>query len=202
MQLHELQVNRGLKSKKRVGRGGKKGTYSGRGMKGQKSRSGNNYEPIIRPLIKRYHKLKGSSYTSQGKLKIETWVNLSTIEIHFEADEVVSPQTLKEKSLITTYHKKFPKVKILARGDLTKALKFEKCCFSESAREKILKAGGSITDEKMKRGKKQKKQLTAEQLKIQKQKADKQAEKRRLAKKKASGKRKKEAAKKTKGGKK
>lgn len=196
MELHQLQSNRGLKNKKRVGRGGKKGTYSGRGVKGQKSRSGARFEPIIRPLIKRYHKLKGVSYTSGGKNKILATVNLTLLDKNFEANEVVSPETLKEKGVISSRHKKIPAVKILGDGEINKSLKIERCSLSESARDKIMAAKGEIIDEKIKRGKKTKKELTPEQMQEKKATAQKQAMKRREAKKKTSGKRKKEAAKK------
>ncbi|MBZ1348254.1 MAG: uL15 family ribosomal protein [Candidatus Nealsonbacteria bacterium] len=59
MQLHQLKPIHKRKKRKRLGRGGKRGTYSGRGMKGQKSRAGARFEPIIRGLIKRYPKLRG-----------------------------------------------------------------------------------------------------------------------------------------------
>lgn len=59
MQLHELRPKHKLKKRKRIGRGGKRGTYSGRGVKGQKSRSGRRFAPVIRSLIKRYPKLRG-----------------------------------------------------------------------------------------------------------------------------------------------
>ena len=62
MQLHDLKPNYKSKEKKRVGRGGKKGTYSGKGMKGQKSRAGRKLEPPVRGLIKRYHKLRGYKF--------------------------------------------------------------------------------------------------------------------------------------------
>ncbi len=54
-----LQPNIKEKSKKRVGRGGKRGTYSGRGIKGQKSRAGRKMRPAIRDLIQRTPKLRG-----------------------------------------------------------------------------------------------------------------------------------------------
>ena len=62
MQLHELRPKHKIKKRKRIGRGGKRGTYSGRGMKGQKSRAGARFEPIIRGLIKRYPKLRGYKF--------------------------------------------------------------------------------------------------------------------------------------------
>ena len=61
MQLHEVTPIHKNKSKKRIGRGGKRGTYSGRGMKGQKSRSGHKIRPAIRDLMQRTPKLRGSS---------------------------------------------------------------------------------------------------------------------------------------------
>ena len=59
MQLHQLKPTHKAKAAKRVGRGGKRGTYSGRGMKGQKSRAGARMQPLVRELIKRYPKLRG-----------------------------------------------------------------------------------------------------------------------------------------------
>jgi len=60
MQLHELQPITKNKSKKRIGRGGKRGTYSGRGMKGQKARAGRKIRPAIRDLMQRTPKLRGA----------------------------------------------------------------------------------------------------------------------------------------------
>ena len=59
MQINQLSPKHKEKRKKRIGRGGKKGTYSGKGMKGQRSRAGRKMAPIIRELIKRYPKLRG-----------------------------------------------------------------------------------------------------------------------------------------------
>jgi len=76
MQLHELQPNHKQRKAKRVGRGGKRGTYSGRGMKGQKSRAGYRMQPQVRELVKKYPKLRGyrrpkrkSESKETGKLK-------------------------------------------------------------------------------------------------------------------------------------
>ena len=55
MQIHQVKPKTRLKTKKRVGRGGKKGTYSGRGVKGQKARAGHKLAPAIRGIIKKYH---------------------------------------------------------------------------------------------------------------------------------------------------
>ncbi|KKU11931.1 MAG: hypothetical protein UX16_C0001G0027 [Parcubacteria group bacterium GW2011_GWB1_45_7] len=60
MQLHELKPTTVNKGKKRIGRGGKRGTYSGKGMKGQKSRAGRRIRPAIRDLMQRTPKLRGA----------------------------------------------------------------------------------------------------------------------------------------------
>lgn len=60
MQLHTLQPKHPLKSKKRIGRGGKRGTYSGKGVKGQSARAGRKIRPGTRDLIQQIPKLRGA----------------------------------------------------------------------------------------------------------------------------------------------
>ncbi len=62
MQLHQVKPIHKFKKPKRIGRGGKRGAYSGRGLKGQKSRSGRKFKPVIRDWIKRYPKLRGYKF--------------------------------------------------------------------------------------------------------------------------------------------
>lgn len=69
MQLHELKPIHKKKRSKRIGRGGKKGTYAGRGVKGQKSRAGRRLKPLVRELIKRYPKLRGYRFSPLEKQK-------------------------------------------------------------------------------------------------------------------------------------
>lgn len=143
MQLHELIPKHKLKKKKRVGRGGKRGTYSGRGIKGQKARAGRKLKPIIREIIKRYPKLRG--YKFKRKIKEKTIIlNLETLEKKFKSGEKVSPQVLLERKIISKIKGRMPKVKILAKGQIKKPLIIENCLISKSAKEKIEKAGGSI----------------------------------------------------------
>jgi len=146
MQLHQLKPKHKLKTKKRIGRGGKKGTYSGRGMKGQRSRAGRRFEPIIRGLIKRYPKLRGYKFKPKAKNQNSEIVilNLDILEKKFNSGERITPKVLLEKKIISTIKGKLPKVKILAEGKLTKALIIENCQFSKQAKEKIEKAGGNI----------------------------------------------------------
>ena len=93
MQLSQIKSKHPRPSKKRVGRGGKKGTYSGRGIKGQNSRAGGKSEPIIRPLIKRFHKLKGIGFSPSPW---ETVIaSLEDLEKVFQDGETVNPKILK-----------------------------------------------------------------------------------------------------------
>ncbi|MEA3452870.1 MAG: 50S ribosomal protein L15 [Patescibacteria group bacterium] len=142
MQLHQIKPSSTQRRKKRVGRGGKRGTYSGRGMKGQKSRSGSGKEPIIRGVIKRYPKLRGYRVSSKKPDLLQ--VNLTILERKFEDSEIVSPKALIDKRIIRKIRGKTPGVKILANGDLTKKLTIKYCQVSEQAKTKIEKVGGKV----------------------------------------------------------
>jgi len=144
MQLHEIKTKQN-KKKKRIGRGGKRGAYSGKGMKGQRSRAGARFEPIIRGFIKKYHKLRGYRSKTGYRARMAT-VNIQDLEKNFEKTEKVSPEILLKKKLIRKIKGRVPKVKILAKGDLTKALELEDCHISKQAKEKIEKAGGKINE--------------------------------------------------------
>lgn len=142
MQLHQLSPKHQLKPRKRVGRGGKRGTYSGRGVKGQKSRSGRRLKPVIRQIIKKYPKLRG--YRFKSKHLKPAVINVETLEKEFKSSEVVSPKTLLDKRLVRRIKGRTPEVKVLGKGKLAKKLVFEKCQVSGQAKEKIEKAGGTI----------------------------------------------------------
>lgn len=142
MQIHELKPKTSFKKIKRIGRGGKKGTYSGRGQNGQKCRSGANFQPMIRDWLKKYHKLRGYRFGIQGK-KANIF-SLDVLEKNFESGEVVSPKTLIEKKMIKKTEGASPKVKILSQGKLTKSFIIEGCMVSKKAREIIEKQKGEI----------------------------------------------------------
>ena len=142
MQLHELSPKHKHRIKKRVGRGGKKGTYSGRGMKGQKSRAGRKLKPEIRSIIKRYPKLRGYSFNI---LETKPFVvGIGILEKKFEKGETVNPKTLLGKKIVRRMKGRAPKIKILSGGKLTKALNIEGCSVSEKAKKIIEKAGGKV----------------------------------------------------------
>ena len=137
MQIHQIKPKHKLKKRKRIGRGGKKGTYSGKGMKGQKSRAGKRLAPVVRELIKKYPKLRG--YRTQKREKDIAVINIGDLDKNFKDSEIVSPESLIKKRLIRKIKGKVPKVKILGRGELTKKITIEKCQLSKTAKEKYAK---------------------------------------------------------------
>ena len=151
MQIHQLKPTIKRKSSRRVGRGGKRGTYSGHGSKGQKSRAGARIRPGFRggdnPIWKLFPKQRGSSrkkeFGKKRKFIIRSprpaIVNLGVLDKHFNDGEVVTPGSLLNKGLVSSVKSG---VKILGKGELTKMLIFGKGLkFSKSARERIDKTG-------------------------------------------------------------
>jgi len=142
MQLHQLKPKYKKSQRKRVGRGGKRGTYSGRGIKGQRARAGHNFQPIIRELIKRYPKLRGYRFNpSSSSLDV---VNVGDLSKKFKDKEEVNPENLLKKGLVRRMKGKLPEVKILGKGNIDKSLIIKQCKLSEKAKEKIEKAGGKV----------------------------------------------------------
>ena len=142
MQLHQIKPKHKLKKKKRIGRGGKRGTYSGKGIKGQKSRAGRKFAPVIRELIKKYPKLRG--YRAKRQDKNLAIVNVGDLDEKFKESEIVNPRALLKMRLIRRIRGRTPKVKILGKGVLTKKLTIENCEFSKTAKEKIEKSKSKI----------------------------------------------------------
>ena len=147
MQLQNLKPVHRKKKPKRVGRGGKRGTYSGRGSKGQRSRAGARFAPVIRGLIKKYPKLRGYRFKSRKKsqkIKLLS-LNLEVLESKFKEGEEITPKTLLEKGLVRRIKGRVPQIKILAKGEIKKPLNFKNCQISKTTRNKIEKAGGKIS---------------------------------------------------------
>jgi large subunit ribosomal protein L15 len=150
--LSNLKPASPRKDRKRVGRGmgSGKGRYSGRGIKGQKARSGSNkmragFEGGQMPIYMRLGKQRGPY--SKDAMPIgphrthTTGVNVRDLE-RFDAGAEVTPQALAEAGLIRNAK---VEVKILGQGELSKKLTVTAHAFSASAREKIEAAGGSVT---------------------------------------------------------
>ena len=149
MQLHELQPNTKRQTKKRVGRGGKRGKTSGRGHKGQKARAGNSTRPEMREIIKKIPKLRGfgknRAKTVNAERVLAVPVNVSALSEAFKDGATVSPKTLVAAKIVSTRGKTMPKVKILGNGELTIKVTVTGCAVSKTAREKIEKAGGTVS---------------------------------------------------------
>lgn len=153
LNLSTLKPAQPRKDRKRVGRGlgSGKGRYSGRGIKGQKSRSGSKkmaagFEGGQMPLDMRAPKQRGA--TSADAMPIGPFrtyqhpVNLRDLERLFESGDTVNIEAMVEKGLLKNTK---ADVKVLGSGDLTKKLSVTAHAFSASAREKITAAGGSAT---------------------------------------------------------
>jgi large subunit ribosomal protein L15 len=142
---HELTPGRGAThAKKRVGRGNSSGhgTYSGKGLKGQKSRSGKGvrrgFEGGQMPIIRRMHTLRG--FNNKWKVAYQP-VNVSVLE-RFEDGGTVTPESLRAAGIVKQLR---DPVKVLGDGELTRKLDVSAHAFTASARAKIEEAGGSVT---------------------------------------------------------
>jgi large subunit ribosomal protein L15 len=155
--MHDFNLHapEGANKKKRIigrGQGSGRGTTAGKGNKGQKSRSGGKtyvgFEGGQMPLYRRLAHRGFSNYPFKKEVQI---VNLVDIETHYEASETVDPASLIRKGLA----KGTVPVKVLGNGDLSKSLTFKVSAISTSAKEKIEKAGGSVSIIGKKAGEKQ-----------------------------------------------
>jgi large subunit ribosomal protein L15 len=146
MLAHDLRPPKGAKhARKRVGRGNASGhgTYSGRGLKGQKSRAGRKpklgFEGGQTRLIKRLPHRRG--FTNLFRVEYSP-VNLRDLQ-QFAPGSEVTPQLLKDRRVLRSLRRP---VKVLALGRLTKPLTVKAHKFSASAREKIEAAGGTAVE--------------------------------------------------------
>lgn len=155
MDLSNIKPKTKRTRRKRVGRGGKRGTTAGAGTKGQQSRSGKGIPVGFRGGDNRiwqlFPKLRGATSRPGSKrphrkhryakfpVTKPVILNLGNLQ-SFHDGETVSPTTLVEKGLI----KKASSVKVLANGKLEKKLTFEGITVSKSAQAAIEKAGGNV----------------------------------------------------------
>ena len=140
LKLHHLQPAPGSKKEKiRVGRGegGRRGKTAGRGTKGLKARNSlrPGFEGGQTPLSMRIPKLPGFTNPNKEEFAI---VNLAALDV-FDKVADVTPEELRSRGLIR--HR--GRVKVLAQGELDKALNVKAHAFSASAKAKIEKAGGT-----------------------------------------------------------
>ncbi len=148
MKLHELRDNPGATPRKqRVARGpgSGRGKTAGRGIKGQKSRSGvaiNGYEGGQMPLYQRLPK-RGFNKPNRKEFAV---VNLGLIQKFIDAGKIDAGNAITEDTLVTSglVRRKLDGVRVLAKGELTSSLTLEVTGASKSAIEAVEKAGGSL----------------------------------------------------------
>jgi large subunit ribosomal protein L15 len=147
MRLHDIKPNPGSKHRrKRLGRGESSGTgkTAGRGHKGQKSRSGGGVRlsfeggqmPIYRRLPKRG--FNNAAFKTQYAV-----VNVGLLEERFDAGATIDEEALRKAGIVKG---RYDGVKILGDGDVSKKFTISVAKVSASAREKLEKAGGSISE--------------------------------------------------------
>ena len=146
MQVHNVRPAHRRKSRKRVGRGNGSGsgTYSGRGMKGQKARSGGGVRPGFEggqnPLIKGLPMMRGFHNPFRVEYQV---VNLDRLQALPEGVQEVTPSVLAELRLVRYSDKP---LKVLGQGDLSRAFQVTATKFSGQARAKIEAAGGTVRE--------------------------------------------------------
>ena len=149
MKLHELHDNPGAtKTKKRIGRGpgSGKGKMGGRGIKGQKSRSGvsiGGYEGGQMPL---YQRLPKRGFTKPNR-KSYAVVNLGLVQKFIDDKKLDAKAAITEDVLIASglVRRKLDGVRVLAKGDITASVTLQVTGASKSAVEAVAKAGGTLT---------------------------------------------------------
>lgn len=149
MKLHELRDNPGAtKTKKRVGRGpgSGKGKTAGRGIKGQKSRSGVAIKGFEGGQMPIYQRLPKRGFTKPNRKKYAV-VNLGLIQKFIDAKKLDAGAPITEDVLVASglVRRKLDGVRVLSKGELTAKLTLEVTGASKSAVEAVEKAGGSLT---------------------------------------------------------
>ena len=130
MQAHQLQPYHRGRRARRIGRGGKRGTYSGRGIKGMGARAGAKRRPAEREILKKIPKLRGYKFKSFREKPAV--VSGAALEKKFNEGDTVSPETLLRAGLIHKAKGRMPAVKILGAGGIKKKFSFRGVSFSRN----------------------------------------------------------------------
>jgi len=149
MKLHELHDNPGAtKTKKRIGRGpgSGKGKMGGRGIKGQKSRSGvsiGGYEGGQMPL---YQRLPKRGFTKPNRKSFAV-VNLGLLQKFINEEKIDAKVAITEDVLIASglVRRKLDGIRVLAKGDISASVTLQVTGASKAAIEAVAKAGGALT---------------------------------------------------------
>jgi len=140
MQLHQIRPKYKIKSKKRIGRGGKRGTYSGKGMKGQKSRAGHRIRPAKRDLIQRLPKLRGFKFKPIKPKPVI--INIDNLAEKIKSD-IINRESLLQAGLIRKSDKR---IKILGpkKRKIERVFQIEGLEISGKLKKAIEEVNGSV----------------------------------------------------------
>ena len=147
MQAHQVRPVQPRRPRKRVGRGdgSGSGTYSGRGMKGQNSRSGGGVRPAFEggqlPLVKGLPTLRGFTNIFRREYQV---VNLERMGTLPEEVTEVTPQVMEAHGLVKSARRP---IKVLGYGEMARPLQVQASKFSQAARAKIESAGGTVQEQ-------------------------------------------------------
>ena len=143
MNLNSLQVGQRRKKPQRIGRGGKRGTTSGRGQKGQKSRAGRKLRPAARDLVIRISKRRG--FRNKPKSAKPLTLNLTDLNrraIILGKNAKIDRTVLAELGVISLSYQ--GRIRILGNGLISVPVTVQGLEVTQGAKEAIQKAGGSV----------------------------------------------------------
>jgi large subunit ribosomal protein L15 len=145
MQLNSLKLKNRRKQRKTIGRGGKKGTYCGKGMKGQKARSGGNVDPLFEggrsTLIDHMKKKRGFKALNSKHVTVD----LKKLDNKFKNGDIINREALIKTGLIDDNVGK-QKIKILGKEKIKHTFEIFGILASASAKKAIEEAGGKIAN--------------------------------------------------------
>lgn len=141
MQIHELRSKYKSIKEKRVGRGGKRGTTSGRGQKGQGARAGRKLRPAERDILLKFPKLRGIKNPAKRVKARVVEFKLSNLENVFHGEKTITKELFVKKRLIS---RTTDTVKIIGNSELKTAFSVHGIAVSEGAKKMIEKAGGEV----------------------------------------------------------
>ncbi len=141
MQIHELRSKYKIMREKRVGRGGKRGTTSGRGQKGQGARAGRKLRPAERDILLKFPKLRGIKNPAKKVRARVTEFKISRLEHVFKGEKTITKNSFLEKGIIA---RATDNVKIIGNDGIKTAFFIQGVPISEGAKKKIEKAGGEV----------------------------------------------------------
>jgi large subunit ribosomal protein L15 len=145
MQIHNLKREHKNKKDRIVGRGGKHAKTSGRGGKGQTARAGNKRRPELRDIIKKLPKNRGYRFNSFAIKPVG--ISIDKILKAYPNGGVVNPVSLLELKVIKKKKGRIPEIKILGgKADFSIKVQVSKCLVSNSVKEAIIKAGGTVEE--------------------------------------------------------